>query len=251
MLRDDLKATPEVWDRVWGAGDARLASSRLDIERRSKRWHLFKEHVDEKARGRTLRCVELGAGEGDFSVLLAQSGHFVTLVDFSSTAITRAMARFESLQLHAQFIQSDLFQFAESAKGQFDASVSLGLAEHFGGPWRERVFLAHRQVLACSGTALISVPNAYCWPYRSWMSVARLRGTWPYGYEEPYSASEMRRLAATVGFARSATYKTGFAASLDRCILRHVTGRAHGWEDGPKWLNSMWGWILNLIADMP
>jgi 2-polyprenyl-3-methyl-5-hydroxy-6-metoxy-1,4-benzoquinol methylase len=247
-VNQDHQATIQTWDDLWDRSDPQLAARRLEEERHGTRWNTFRAHLEQTFGSRRLRCVELGSGEGDFSVLLAELGHEVTLVDFSPKALRRAEQRLASLGLSGQFIEADLFQFAHDRAGTFDVSLSLGVAEHFSGQSRQRIVEAHRQVLAPGGVTLISVPNAACFPYRMWKLYLQARGWWTYGYEAPFHRRELTSLALHSGFNECRAYGTGFAASVDRCLLKIVTGRQLGWKEGPPWINHYAGWAMNLLA---
>jgi len=242
------EAAPETWDSLYDRVDVKLAKQRLAKERASRRWQQFEHQLRDQLGDRKLRCVELGSGGGDFSMLLAMLGHEVTLVDFSDAALSHARQRFEEAGLSANFVQGDLFEFATTYAGCFDVSVSLGVVEHFAGPKRRAVIEAHRQVLRPGGLAMISAPNAGCVPYRLWKFYLETRGCWPYGYEAPFSGRELRSVARDVGLDACRLYRTGFAASVDGCLLLPLTGKRRGWGDGPGALNRLSGWDVNLIA---
>ncbi len=244
----DQQPTAATWESIWSVADAGLAAARLQTERQSSRWEGMRSAVVEMAARRKLRCVELGSGEGDFSVLLAEMGHDVCLVDFSQKALDRAKARFDALGLRATFVQGDLFAFSNDHAGLFDVSLSLGVAEHFSGDLRHEIIAAHHRVLTPGGLTFISVPNAHCLPYRLWKVYLQARGMWRYGYEAPFSGSEMLSQAKRAGFDACTVYKTGFAASIDGCVLLPLTGKRRGWEDGPRWANAMSGWAVNMLG---
>lgn len=246
--QNEHQAHASTWDQLWKDADQAMAERRLGRERQCQRWRVFAAALKQAVGDRPARCVELGAGEGDFSVLLAEQGHQVTLVDFSQQALARARERFERLGLEAEYVCGDMFEFAEQQAGTFDAAASLGVAEHFSGPKRQLVIDAHRRVLRPGGVALISVPNACCVPYRLWKSYLHLRGRWRYGYEAPYTPWEMRGAGRRAGFEAISVYNTGFAASVDACVLNLITGRRRGWRDGPRWLNQVSGWSVNLLG---
>lgn len=243
------EAEPETWDDVYSRPDAGLADRRLVKERGGRRWRIFEAQLTRHFGARTLDCVELGCGEGDFSVLLAEGGHRVTLVDFSRTALDRARRRFAGLGLAATFVATDLFTLADTHAASFDVSCSLGVVEHFSGAARQQVVDAHRAVLRPGGLALVSVPHAWCMPYRLWKWWLEVRRLWPYGFEDPFTAREMRHRARRAGFGTCSTYKTGFAASVDGCLLLPITGRRRGWGDGPRWANALAGWDVNLVGE--
>lgn len=250
-MSEPITAAPAVatWESLWQRRDADRASRRLQRERDSIRWRRFAATLEARYPGQSLRSVELGCGEGDFSVLLAERGHHVTLVDFSPAALDNARARFESLGLadRAAFVSGDLFAFAREQAGRFDLSISLGLAEHFRMDQRLKVIRAHRRVLRDGGTSLISVPNAHCLPYMLWMFHAKVRRWWRWGYEQPYVRREVLSLAREAGFTECQVYKSGFNAAM-ACMMRMAGRNWAGDRDGPGWANRWQGWDLNLLA---
>jgi 2-polyprenyl-3-methyl-5-hydroxy-6-metoxy-1,4-benzoquinol methylase len=244
----DQTAQVSTWDEVWKRSDSLQSHRRLNAERRGRRWRELCQALDRWAPDSPLRTVELGAGEGDLSILLAERGHDVTLVDFCDKALARARHRFDSLGLEGRFVQADLFEFARLHTAEFDLSVSLGTAEHFSGEQRSRIIEAHHDVVRRGGFSFISVPNAHCLPYRFWMSLMKLRGWWRYGYEEPFTYSELRHLSTDAGLRVRKLYATQFAQCIDSCLLQLAIGSRLGWIDGPKFVNALQGWNINLIA---
>jgi len=238
----------QTWDQVHADADLHAAAQRLTLARQSTRWQTFRNHLRSSYGDRALDCVELGSGSGDISVLLAQLGHRVTLVDFSRAALEHARRRFEALGLSAQFVREDIFEFSKRHAGAYDVSVSLGVAEHFEAELRDSIVAAHARVLRPGGTTLISVPHARCLPYRLWKLYLECRGAWPYGHEQPFTPAELRGIAQRSGLERCSTYNSGFAASVDACLLLPLTGRRRGWREGPAWLNKLSGWEVNLLA---
>ena len=245
---NDHKAESNTWDKVYANPDRALAEKRLEIERGRRRWQTYKAYLDTTYPGQTLSAVELGAGGGDLSILLAQAGHRVTLVDFSAEALDHAHERLGALGIEADFIQADIFEFMKTHEGRFDLSGSLGVAEHFSGQKRNDIIRAHQSVIRVGGTAFISVPNARCVPYRLWKLYLETRKWWPYGYEAPFSPSSLKRFAKRNGLTPQNCYQTGFTASIDGCLLLPITGKRRGWQDGPALLNHLGGWEANLIA---
>lgn len=241
-------AVSDTWDQVYQKANVPLAEARLERERISLRWRTFCNYLETHFADRTLQCVELGCGEGDLSVLLAEQGHQVTLVDFSHAALNQARHRFATLGLQGTFVEMDLFEFAQQHAGEFDISGSLGVIEHFSGELRTKIIEAHRRVLNPEGVTFISAPHAFCPAYRLWKKYLELRDCWPYGFESPFTSHQIKQLATQVGFGDCETYKSGFAASVDGCLLLPMTGKRRHWRDGPRWMNQLWGWDLNLIG---
>jgi len=134
-----------------------------------------------------LRVLELGAGRGDISYLLAKAGALVTLIDASEIALDQARAVFAGSGLNANFVLADLFESEISQS--FDVAMSFGLVEHFQGSERRRLFELHRS----GKLGFVSVPNALCVPYRLWKAAKEVLHSWPYGDEFPLTRWELRR----------------------------------------------------------
>jgi len=239
-----------VWERVWRhrPSDEKDRAS-LEREARCERWALIvKALVETFGRIEGLRTVELGAGRGDLSLLLALRGARVTLLDRTQIALDQARERFERFDARAEFLQADLLDPPDSLTGHSDVSVSLGVIEHFTGADRLAAVRAHRSVLRPGGLAVISVPNAGCIPYRLWKAYLELRGWWPYGLEIPYSRRELRRLAEAAGFDRWRLRSTAFLWSLGEQWSRTFLRWRPGWTDAPSILDGVMGFNLMLLA---
>lgn len=104
-------------------GESKYWSQRyLDPE--SMGWDLGKPHpalVSALPQLKLPQCriLVLGCGRAHDAAYLAEQGHFVTAVDFSSTAIEQAKQRYpESDRL--KYVQSDALKFGELNRGKFD-----------------------------------------------------------------------------------------------------------------------------------
>jgi SAM-dependent methyltransferase len=71
------------------------------------------------------RAIDLGCGEGDNAIFLAQHGFQVTAVDFSPAAISKARAKARDAGVDVDFLIDDLTQLAK-AGGHFDLLVDYG-----------------------------------------------------------------------------------------------------------------------------
>ncbi len=219
------------WDRVWQhSPDADRDSAQLLREQCNPRWALVCDAIEHTFDGiEGLRTIELGSGRGDLSALLAGCGAEVTLLDYCGRSLDQARVRFERLGLKANFVEGDLHADIGELTGQFDVSCSMGVIEHFKGPWRGRAVAAHRQVLRDGGMAVISVPHALGVPYRLWKLYLEVRGWWPYGTEIPYGRGELRRLAIAAGFESVELHVTGFWQSVGDHWSRGLLGLSPDW----------------------
>ena len=71
------------------------------------------------------RAIDLGCGEGDNAIFLAQHGFQVTAVDFSPAAIDKARVKARKAGADVEFLIDDLTQLA-NVSGQFDLLVDYG-----------------------------------------------------------------------------------------------------------------------------
>jgi len=252
MIRLDPKPTSasSVWSRLWkDAGGSDREHELLRRERSSPRWTRLRALlIRQFGRVEGLRCVELGSGRGDMSVLLAEAGAYVTLVDQCFEALAQARARFESLGLSASFVECDIFNLPSELVSRFDLSVSLGVVEHFKAEERTRIIAAHRQSIHDDGLTLISVPHARCVPYRIWKAYLQLRRWWPYGREIPYSKRELARRVCEAGFYPREMFAFGFRDSIREHWGRSLFRRAWNRPAGPSPLDSWMGMNLVVIA---
>jgi len=71
------------------------------------------------------RAIDLGCGEGDNAIFLAQHGFQVTAVDFSPAAIAKAKTKARDAGVEVDFVIDDLTQLAK-VSGHFDLLVDYG-----------------------------------------------------------------------------------------------------------------------------
>lgn len=241
---------PAVWDRLWrheptGERDDAL----LAREERLERWAMIVERLESAFGGlEGLKTIELGSGRGDLSVLLARRGAHVTLFDASDRALDQARRRFDRLGLPARFERGDMLGALDEQRDRFDVALSSGVIEHFRDGDRTRVIRAHRDVLRVSGMAIISVPNAWCLPYRLWKFYLEIRGCWPYGMEIPYSRREMLARASEAGFAEADATCMGFWQSISAHWGRGVLKKNVDWDDRRSVWDRTMGLVLLVVA---
>ncbi len=244
-----------VWDRIWReATPAPKDDAVLERERNGERWAFAKQVlISQFGTLEGLRCVELGAGRGDFSALLAADGADVTLVDYSERAMEQAKSRFDRLRLQGRFVLRDVFELGldktdSGMTNAFDVSVSLGVIEHFRGRRRTEIVAAHARVLRPGGMTVISVPHAHCPPYRLWKMALEMRGWWPYGLEIPYSHRELSQRIERVGLSPVASHCCGLWRSVGDHVLGGLFRIRCGDLDRPSILDDWFGSMLTLYA---
>jgi SAM-dependent methyltransferase len=244
---------PAVWRQVWQhAPSDRKDDALLERERRGPRWRLIRRALRRRLGSLAgLRTIELGSGRGDLSVLLAQEGAQVTLLDFSSTALDLARERFARLGLSAQCATGDLLDLPRDLRGRYDVSLSSGVLEHFVGAARTRAMASHNVALKPGGVAVVSVPNAWCIPYRMWKAYLELRGWWPYGLEMPFSRSELHARAQRVGLHDLDTHGLNFWQAIGDQWFGNLLKHPVDWSERTSRWDAWLGQTALLFGSRP
>lgn len=218
----------EVWDSVWRGTKLTPISIRRKFDRESKtlRWKAIRNSLCAQFGGlKGLRTIELGAGTGDISLLLAAEGAMPTLLDANDGALTIARFQFDVMNCTANFITGDFFDLDPSLLGQFDAAVSYGVVEHFRGVDRVLACRSHVKALRPGGMVAISVPNAHCLPYRFNKWKEELTGQWIWGIEIPYTRKELDEVAREIGLASWFIHGSSFLRDWDQFLFSPITSR--------------------------
>ena len=135
------------------------------------------------------KSIELGAGTGQFSLILKKLGFIkeVYLVDIEKGALEMAKNLFKEFDEECNIIHSDLLDLKEvkEYKNQsFDVCFSGGLIEHFIGHEQEEVIKTHLDI---AKEVILQFPydSKTYWAMRN--IITKTKGKWPFGYEYPLS----------------------------------------------------------------
>jgi hypothetical protein len=196
-----------------------------------------------------LHTIELGAGTGDISLLMALEGAQVTLFDADEQALELAAFKFAVAGLKPDVCTGDFLNLDAALFGRYDVAASYGTVEHFAGPDRYLACRAHTDVVRPGGMGAISVPNAHCLPYRLNKWWQEWRGTWPWGLEIPYTRSELRRIADALHLQGS------FLRDWDQFLFSPVGQRIYRYTgfhfERRTPFDPYWGHALTLIGTRP
>jgi SAM-dependent methyltransferase len=244
MAKDD-------WEKIWADQAISVADdqARLSEETNTLRWvqmvAIIQKYLGDIAE---LNVIEVGAGVGDFSIILNQLGARTTLADYSPEAIEKAKKRFKAHGLTADYVLADMLNVPSGLRDKFDMSFSLGLGEHFDGQHRADIIAAHAQVLRPGGLTFISVPYRYSPAYRLWMRSMIKHDSWAYGLEIPFSKREIKALGERAGLESLGFIQSSFFGDWDRFFPRHHVKKIFGHKIEQKILLNNLGYALVYVG---
>lgn len=194
------KNTSKLWDDIWkNKIPEEQDKYNLEKEKHSIRWKRIKEKVIKKFGSfEGLKIIEIGAGQGLYSLLFALEGANVTILDYSQKAINSSKLFFKRYNIKANFIKSDAFNLNKKLLSKFDVSISVGTAEHFIGEDRIKFIKIHLDVLKDKGITFIAVPNKWNPLYSLWKFLSQSFGRWKFGEEYPFSVLEFRNIGVVL-----------------------------------------------------
>ncbi len=194
------KNTPKLWDTIWVPSLDKEEKFRLEVEKKSIQWKRIKEKVlNEFGSFKNLKSIEIGAGQGNYSLLFALEGAKVTVLDYSPKAIESSKRFFKKNKMKANFIQMDALNLDKRLLSKFNVSMSFGTAEHFSGEKRIKFIKSHFDILKKDGITFISVPNKWDFRYRVWKFLSESFNRWKFGEEYPFSIREFKKIGKEIG----------------------------------------------------
>ncbi len=84
-------------------------------------------HVDNYAKGRSLRILDVGCGTGNYSMELSRRGHKVVGIDFSPSMLNRAQQKMDNGSEWPQFLFNDLSKILPFIDDSFDAVICINV----------------------------------------------------------------------------------------------------------------------------
>jgi 2-polyprenyl-3-methyl-5-hydroxy-6-metoxy-1,4-benzoquinol methylase len=208
--------TLQLWDKFWEQNISTEDSTNLVKAENSIGWQRIEKIISQKFQiFSNLNIIELGAGSGTFSAIMAKKGAKVTLLDYSDNAIRTARELFRRNRLNAEFIKQDALSLQVDLLNKYDISMSFGLAEHFRGDQRINIIKVHFDVLKKDGIAFICVPNKYDIPYRVALYIAEHSIPWRTGEEYPFSRKELGKICQQIGITKYAFLGSSLFYSLN------------------------------------
>lgn len=133
---------------------------------------------------RGLSILEAGSGTGKISVMLAQAGHEVTLLDTSLEALAISRRVFELSRRTFRAIQGSMFRIPVP-DATYDVVWNAGVIEHFHFGEQVDALQELTRVLKPTGLLITLNPSADGLIYRAGKYLSERRGTWGVGQEFP------------------------------------------------------------------
>jgi len=207
------------------------------------------------------KILEFGCGTGINTTIMALRGAKVTFVDSSQEALNLVMKNLERLELDAELVKMDVFDFRENNK--FDLVHSEGLVEHFLPPKRQEIIDIHTRAAKKGGKVVIIVPHIKCPPYRLGKRLAEMLGCWIYGNEYPYTKNELVRRMERSGLKPYKVLGGEFLFSLfwlftpvvlksSRMIRKGIVNPARPWWVRLNYGNcfaNRWGRVIGCVGE--
>ena len=151
-------------------------------------------------RGKSLKILDLGCGNGYVAAQIAARGYTVSAVDVSSDGIAIARASFPSVSYHAGSVYDD--DLLDKIGGPVNCVISLEVVEHLFFP--KKLFEQSHRLLADEGTVIVSTP------YHGFLKNLALSLTngwdrhfgvdWDGGHIKFFSKTTLSRMASNAGF---------------------------------------------------
>ena len=169
------------------------------------------------------RALDLGCGEGDNAIFLAQHGFTVTALDFAPSAIAKARRKARTAGVEVEFVVDDLTDLRH-VNGQFDLLVDYGTLDDLGGQDRDAYI---REVLPLAAPESQFLLWCFEWSLRRWERI--VTSILPFGNLALAPGEAERRFGRFFEIERVAaesdlpTWPRGWAAYLMRRRIGSAT----------------------------
>ena len=141
------------------------------------------------------KVIEVGSGSGITTLLLIRKKYnfHAYFLDISEDGLTQVNINANELGIEDKItlIRGNALKmpFDDNC---FDFVWSGGVNEHFKGEERQLIFNEMVRITKVGGITLVAVPNKYYLPLNINKYISMMKGTWAFGYEEPYTPRELQ-----------------------------------------------------------
>jgi SAM-dependent methyltransferase len=208
-------STPRHWDRYWTDRQETIEDVYSNEDR------VLRQLQTLPTRGEPV--LEVGAGSGRDSLVLAREGARVFVLDYvrSSFSVIRRLAKERGLEIHCVCADATRMPFRD---GSFAVVFHQGLMEHFRDP-RPLLSENHR-ILRIGGHCLVDVPQRYH-IYTAAKHVLIAMNRWFAGWETEYSPGQLEGLMRGAGFTVVRTDGAWFQPGFFYRGLRYALRKAN------------------------
>lgn len=241
------------WGKIWKDING------VDFDKESYMWKYYKlllEKTDLKGK----RILEIGAGTGTNSIMMAKAGADVTCVDNSRESLKLIRKGMERAGVKCNLIFEDAFDL--DFEDEFDIVTSEGVVEHFLNRRRQNILDIHTRAARKGGRVIIIVPNMHSPGYRLGKWLAEVTDTWIYGGEYPYSMKEltkrMRKTGLDIEKETGGEFLFGFGWVFAPLWLTHTKMLGKALSSGAKgpfmkvnynnFLANRWGRVIGVVG---
>lgn len=164
-------------------------------------YHLLKGLGNPKGK----KILEVGSGSGQMSAFLASKGGKVHLLDISKKSLEFSGRYFVSKNLPVKLYQQDAFHMKISPES-FDYVWNGGVVEHFNDAEKILMLKEMWKLVKPGGKLLVTVPNAFDFPFMVAKKILELRKKWAFGEEDDLTIIRMSNLARSAGIKEFSVY---------------------------------------------
>jgi len=201
------------WQRYW--------AERQDIEEVYSNEDRISRELLPLVEGRKTLVLEVGAGSGRDSAVLARAGATVVVLDYvpSSLETARKVARSAGCEVLPVCGDATMMPLRSEC---LDVVFHQGLMEHFRDP--RPLLEENRRVLKEGGYLLVDVPQKFH-IYTIVKHVLIVLGRWFAGWETEYTIGQLERLIEKSGFRILRSYGDWMVPGFFYRSLRYVLAR--------------------------
>lgn len=169
------------------------------------------------------KVLEVGAGTGRDSFLLAEAGAEVTVLDYADNSLTIMRGIASGSQIPVLLVKGDAFNLP-IPDNTFDIVFHQGLLEHFENP--QPIIDENFRVLKPNGLLLADVPQKYH-IYTVIKHILIVLNKWFAGWETEFTIGQLARLLEKAGFQIALRYGEWMRPSLFYRIVREAALKIH------------------------
>jgi ubiquinone/menaquinone biosynthesis C-methylase UbiE len=164
------------------------------------------------------KILEVGAGTGRDSFLLAEAGAEVTVLDYADNSLFIIKNILHDTPVKLDLIKGDAFQLPFKANS-FDLVFHQGLLEHFEEP--QLILNENFRILKNNGLLLVDVPQKYH-VYTIIKKLLIALNRWFAGWETEFTVSQLQTKISSAGFLIVQCYGEWMRPSLFYRIGREL-----------------------------